>query len=67
MSRLVRSFAFRWALGIALWSTLLSLVLFAFVYWQTAAFMQGELDKVLRHEVRYAARDPGQATARIET
>jgi signal transduction histidine kinase len=67
MSRLTRSFAFRWALGIALWSTLLSLVLFAFVYWQTAAFMQDELNQVLRHEVRYAARDPGQAANRIET
>ena len=67
MSRLTRSFAFRWALGIALWSTLLSLVLFAFVYWQTAAFMQDELNQVLRHEVRYAARDPAQAASRIET
>ena len=67
MSRLTRSFAFRWALGIALWSTLLSLMLFAFVYWQTAAFMQDELNQVLRHEVRYAARDPGQAANRIET
>ena len=67
MSRLVRSFAFRWALGIALWSTLLSLTLFAFVYWQTAAFMQDELDQVLRHEVRYAARDPEKAANRIET
>lgn len=67
MSRLVRSFAFRWALGITMWSTLLSLVLFAFVYWQTAAFMQDELDQVLRHEVRYAARDPGRAANRIET
>jgi signal transduction histidine kinase len=43
------------------------LVLFAFVYWQTAAFMQDELNQVLRHEVRYAAQDPGQAANRIET
>jgi len=67
MSRLVRSFAFRWALGIALWSTLLSLLLFAFVYWQTAAFMQDELAQVLRHEARYAAGDPAKAASRIET
>ncbi|TXM71229.1 HAMP domain-containing protein [Methylobacterium sp. WL12] len=67
MSRLVRSFAFRWALGIALWSTLLSLLLFAFVYWQTAAFMQDELAQVLRHEVRYAAGDQAKAAVRIET
>ena len=67
MSRLVRSFAFRWALGIALWSTLLSLLLFAFVYWQTAAFMQDELAEVLRHEARYAAGDSAKAAARIET
>jgi len=63
----MRSTAFRWALGIALWSTLLSLLLFAFVYWQTAAFMQDELAQVLRHEARYAARDSAQAAVRIET
>ena len=67
MSRLVRSIAFRWALGIALWSTLLALLLFAFVYWQTAAFMQDELGQVLRHEARYAAGDPAKAANRIET
>ncbi len=67
MSRLVRSFAFRWALAIALWSTLLSLLLFAFVYWQTAAFMQDELAQVLRHEAHYAAREPAKAVNRIET
>ena len=63
----MRSTAFRWALGIALWSTLLSLLLFAFVYWQTATFMQDELAQVLRHEARYAAREPARAAARIET
>ncbi|GJE83066.1 sensor histidine kinase [Methylorubrum thiocyanatum] len=67
MSRLVSSFAFRWALAIALWSTLLSLLLFAFVYWQTAAFMQDELAQVLRHEAHYAAREPAKAVNRIET
>ena len=67
MPRFARSIAFRWALGIALWSTLLSLLLFAFVYWQTAAFMQDELAQVLRHEARYVARDPAKAAVRIET
>ena len=67
MSSLLRSYAFRWALGIALWSTLLSLLLFAFVYWQTAAFMQDELGQVLRHEAQYAAADPAKAANRIET
>ncbi|GJE13712.1 Adaptive-response sensory-kinase SasA [Methylobacterium longum] len=67
MPRLILSFAFRWALGIAVWSTLLSLLLFAFVYWQTAAFMQNELAQVLRHEARYAAREPAKAVNRIET
>ena len=46
---------------------MLALLLFAFVYWQTAAFMQDELGQVLRHEAQYAAADPAKAANRIET
>ena len=66
MPRLLRSTAFRWALGIAVWSLLMSLALFAFVYWQTAAFMQEELAETLRLEVRSSTRDPSAAAARVE-
>lgn len=44
---------------------MLSLALFAFVYWQTAAFMQEELAETLRHEVRSAAREPASAASHI--
>ena len=66
MTELVRTTAFRWALGIALWSVSMALVLFGFVYWQTAAFVQGELAHVVRHEVLYAAQEPEAAGGRVE-
>ena len=66
MHNVLRSTAFRWALGIAAWSALLSLALFAFVYWQTAAFLQEELAETLRHEVRSAAREPTHAASHVE-
>ncbi|TXN22440.1 ATP-binding protein [Methylobacterium sp. WL9] len=59
--------AVRWTLAIALWSTLLSLGLFGFVYWRTAAFMQAELAHALRHELGYASSEPNAAAGRIET
>ncbi|MFH6783885.1 MULTISPECIES: sensor histidine kinase [Methylobacterium] len=67
LSELLRSATFRWALGIALWSALLALVMFGFVYWQTAAFLREELAETLRLEVRAAAEDPAGATGRVET
>jgi len=39
MTDLLRSTTFRWALGIAIWSVLLVLTTFSFVYWQTAAYL----------------------------
>ncbi|WP_246775697.1 hypothetical protein [Methylobacterium aquaticum] len=67
MTDLLRSTTFRWALGIALWSALLALAMFGFVYWQTAAFLREELAETLRLEVRAAAEDPAGAVARVET
>lgn len=64
---LFRSTAIRWALGIALWSLLLALAMFAFVYWQTADYLREELAETLRLEVRAAAADPGVAATRVDT
>ena len=61
MTDLFRITAVRWAFGIALWSTFMTLVLFGFVYWQTAPFVQDELAHVVRHEVLYAAQQPDEA------
>ena len=67
MTDLLRSTTFRWALGIALWSILLSLTMFAFIYWQTAAYLREELAETLRLEVRAAAADPAAAAMRVDT
>ncbi len=67
MSELLRSTAFRWALGIALWSVLFAMALFAFVYWQTAAFLREELAETIRLEIRTAVNDPAAAANRIDT
>ncbi|WP_457107173.1 ATP-binding protein [Methylobacterium sp. P5_C11] len=64
---LFRSTAIRWALGIALWSALLALAMFAFVYWQTADYLREELAETLRLEVRTAAADAADAAARVDT
>lgn len=67
MTDLFSSTTFRWALGIALWSALLALAMFGFVYWQTAAFLREELAETLRLEVRAAAEDPAGTVGRVET
>ncbi len=66
MPSVLRSTATRWAIVIALWSAMLSLAVYAFVYWQTAAFLQEELAETLRHEVRSAAREPASVASHIE-
>jgi signal transduction histidine kinase len=67
MTDLLRSTTFRWALGIAIWSVLLVLATFSFVYWQTAAYLREELAETLRLEVRAAAADPAATAMRVET
>ncbi len=67
MTDLLRSTTFRWALGIAIWSVLLVLATFSFVYWQTAAYLREELAETLRLEVRAAAADPAATAMRAET
>jgi signal transduction histidine kinase len=67
MTDLLRSTTLRWAVGIALWSVLLALTMFAFIYWQTASYLREELAETLRLEVRAAAADPGAAALRVDT
>lgn len=67
MTEILRSTAFRWALGIALWSVLFALAIFAFVYWQTAGLLREELAETLRLEIRAVAADPATAAGRIDT
>ncbi|MCJ2012228.1 ATP-binding protein [Methylobacterium sp. J-076] len=67
MRDLLRSTTLRWALGIAVWSVLLALSMFAFIYWQTAAYLREELAETLRLEVRTAAADPAAAALRVDT
>lgn len=65
---LVRTAAFRWSLAIAGAFAALSLVLFAFVYWQTAGYERAELDEALRHEGHLIAAGPPTAVGlRLET
>ena len=65
---LVRTAAFRWSLAIAGAFAALSLVLFAFVYWQTAGYERAELDETLRHEGHLIAAGPPTAVElRLET
>ena len=67
MPDLLRSTTLRWALGIALWSVLLALTMFAFIYWQTAAYLREELAETLRLEVRAVVADPASAALRVDT
>lgn len=58
LSDLVRTAAFRWALAIAGAFAALSILLFAFVYWQTAGYERAELDGAIRHEGRFLEDGP---------
>lgn len=61
-----RTTAFRWSLAVAFCFVALSLVLFAFLYWQTAVLERERLDAVVLHESRYIAAAPtGSAAARV--
>ena len=60
---LVRTAAFRWALAIAGSFAVLSLLLFAFVYWQTADYERAELDHAIRHEARFLIDGSAAAVA----
>src|SRR3984957_15125792 len=51
---------FRWTLAVSGTFVLYTLVLFGFVYWQTAAYMTSSIDGLLTGEVRIMAADAPQ-------
>lgn len=53
--------AFRWTLAIAGGFTAMSLLLFAFIYWQTAERERGRIDGIVLSEARSIAEAPDQA------
>jgi signal transduction histidine kinase len=62
-----RTTTFRWTLGVASAFVLCTLVLFGFVYWQTAAYMTSQYDVLLAEELRvFAANTPEQRLAEID-
>src|ERR1700720_2621036 len=64
---LIRTTTFRWTLGVAGAFVLYTLVLFGFVYWQTAAYLMSENDLLLAEELRvFAANTPEQRLAEID-
>src|SRR6266853_450561 len=63
----IRTTTFRWTLAIASAFVLYTLVLFGFVYWQTAAYMMSEGDVFLANELSvFAANTPEQRLAEID-
>src|SRR6266853_1103176 len=63
----IRTTTFRWTLAIASAFVLYTLVLFGFVYWQTAAYMLSEGDVFLANELSvFAANTPEQRLAEID-
>jgi signal transduction histidine kinase len=64
---LIRTTIFRWTLAVAGAFVLGTLVLFGFVYWQTAAYMTSSIDSLLTGEVRLiAAEVPDRRLERID-
>src|SRR6266404_9895701 len=63
----IRTTTFRWTLAIASAFVLYTLVLFGFVYWQTAAYVMSESDVFLANELSvFAANTPEQRLAEID-
>jgi len=62
-----RTTTFRWTLAVAGAFVLCTLLLFGFVYWQTAAYMTSKIDVLLTEELRvFAANTPEQRLAEIQ-
>jgi signal transduction histidine kinase len=63
----LRTTTFRWTLGVAGAFVLCIVVLFGFVYWQTAAYMNSRIDGVLAQELDvFTALTPEQRLVQIE-
>jgi signal transduction histidine kinase len=62
-----RTSTFRWTLAVSGAFFLYTLLLFGFVYWQTAAYVMSETDTLLAEELRvFAANTPEQRLAEID-
>jgi signal transduction histidine kinase len=62
-----RTTTFRWTLAVAGAIVLYTLVMFGFVYWQTAAYLISENDALLAEEMRvFATNTPEQRLAEID-
>lgn len=48
----IHSTTFRWAVGVALAFSVCTLLLFGFVYWQTAAYVTGNMDATISADVQ---------------
>ncbi len=57
--------AFRWALAIAGGFTAILLLLFAFIYWQTAGHEQTRIDEIVLAAIRRIAARPGDAVPHL--
>src|SRR5258706_15351488 len=63
----IRTTTFRWTLAIASAFVLYTLVLFGFVYWQTAAYVVSEGDVFLTNELSvFPANTPEQRLAEVD-
>lgn len=60
---LTRSIAVRWTLAVAGGFTVMALVLFGFIYWQTAIHERKEIDVTLVREARHLSALPASAVA----
>lgn len=61
-----RTTVFRWTLAIAGGFTAMALLLFAFIYWQTAVHEQGRIDGIVLSEARTIRDAPGgEAVSRL--
>lgn len=58
--------AFRWTFGIAAWFMAMSLLLFAFIYWQTIRYERERINAAILHESRFIAESPPAAAPRLD-
>ena len=62
------STTFRWAFGVAVAFSLCTLLLFGFVYWQTAAYVTGNMDATITADARLDdGTDPPQVLHFVNT
>jgi signal transduction histidine kinase len=68
LKNLFRATAFRWSVSIAGGSTAIALVLFGFIYWQTAVHERQRIDGLIMREAAYiSGQPPDEAAANLKT